>query len=48
MGSSGHAEHHERHIIVLRSASGERLCGSQDSPHTFQSWKTLTRFGEFD
>jgi len=48
MGSSGHVEHHERHIIVLRSACCERLCGSQDPPHTFQSWKPMTRLGEFD
>src|SRR5207249_8998632 len=45
---SGHAEHHERHIIVLGSACGKRLCGGQDSPHAFLSWKPMTRFGEFD
>src|SRR6266852_4056208 len=45
---SGHAEQHERHIIVLGSACGKRLCGCQDSPHAFQSWKPMTRFGEFD
>ena len=46
--ASGHAEHHERHIIVLGSACGKRLCGGQDSTHAFQSWKPMTRFGEFD
>ena len=45
---SGHAEHHECHIIVLGSTRGERLCGGQDSPHAFQSRKPMTCFGEFD
>jgi hypothetical protein len=32
---SGHAEHYQRHIIVLGSCPGERLCGGQDSRHAF-------------
>jgi hypothetical protein len=45
---SGHAEHHERHIIVLGSGCGKRLCGGQDSTHAFQRWKPMTRFRKFD
>jgi hypothetical protein len=45
---SGHAEHHQCHIIVLRSAPCERLCCGEDSPHAFHSWKSVTRFGDFN
>src|SRR5215469_16621904 len=45
---SGHAEHYQSHIIVLWSAPCERLCCSQDSPHSYLSWKSMTCFGEFN
>ena len=34
---SGHAEHYQGHIIMLRRGPGERLCGGQDSPRAFDS-----------
>jgi endonuclease G len=46
--SSGHAEDHQRHIIVLGSTRGERLCGSQDLPHDFCSRKRMTHSCQLD
>jgi hypothetical protein len=46
--ASTHAKHHQRHIIVLGSACGERLCGGQDAPGGFQSSKPMTCFRELD
>src|SRR5580658_8122830 len=46
--SSGHAKHHQRHIIVLGSTRSERLCGAQDSPRDFQGRKPMTCFCELD
>src|SRR5262245_56442268 len=46
--SSGHAEDHQRHIVVLGSTRGERLCGSQDLPHDFCSRKRMTHFCQLD
>jgi len=34
---SGRAEHHQRHVIMLRSSLGERLSAVQDSPHGVRS-----------
>ena len=45
---SGHAEDHQRHIIVLGSTCCERLCGSQDLPHDFCSRKRMTHFCQLD
>jgi len=49
IGPSGkNAEYHQCHIVVLGSASGERLCGGQDSGHRFKSRQVVTGFGKLD
>src|SRR5262245_5298598 len=45
---SGHAEDHQRHIIVLGSTCGESLCCSQDLPHDFCSRESMTHFCQLD
>src|SRR5271165_6927703 len=48
-GSSGNnAEHHQCYIVVLGSASSERLRGGQDSDHRFKSRQPVAGFGELN
>src|ERR1700729_3776450 len=37
-------QHHQRHIVVLGSASGESLRGGHDSGHRFKSWQPVAFF----
>src|SRR6516225_8802579 len=45
---SKNAEYHQCHIVVLGSASSERLHGGQDPGHYFKSRKPVPGFGYLD